>query len=261
MSLEKISPSEPWRAIAAYREALPVMEQITTEIQTSLATSSTQSLSETRITPSGSFAKYRELWRWVERLLRRAIVLCARTEDVAEGDGTTALLWPLATLYRSFGIHWPASFRPEHRSTVATLHLRAFVLRAQRVPKNVLQAKAPRWISTARSVLQEFRALLSVCTHFPRAGERNVRVEDFVDLCVAVWEADGAVGEYAGWVIDVSPSFSASRHVTHPIEPCVITNCSSYGGRRASRSTRSASTDTWRVCSPSQATPSSRRGC
>jgi hypothetical protein len=28
-------------------------------------------------------------------------------------------------------------------------------------------------------------------------------VEDFVDLCVAVWEAAGSVGEAAGWVIDV----------------------------------------------------------
>ncbi len=51
--------------------------------------------------------------------------------------------------------------------------------------------------------MQEYRAILSVSTSFPKAGERNTKVEDLVDLSVAVWEADGAVGEYAGWVIDV----------------------------------------------------------
>lgn len=34
-----------------------------------------------------------------------------------------------------------------------------------------------------------------------------MKVEDFVDLCVAVWEASGAVGDHAGWVIDVSTDF------------------------------------------------------
>ncbi|KAG6885786.1 hypothetical protein C0993_009891 [Termitomyces sp. T159_Od127] len=43
----------------------------------------------------------------------------------------------------------------------------------------------------------------NTCTSFPRAGERNLRVEDFVDLCVGIWEADGARGEGAGWVIDI----------------------------------------------------------
>lgn len=45
--------------------------------------------------------------------------------------------------------------------------------------------------------------MLNVSTKFPRAGERNVLVEEFVDLCVATWEASGAVGEHAGWVLDV----------------------------------------------------------
>ncbi|KAL4247865.1 hypothetical protein ABKN59_007479 [Abortiporus biennis] len=106
--------------------------------------------------------------------------------------------------------------RPEYRSTVLTIHLRALILRA-RSP-----LKPPRWISGARSIIQEFRGILSVSTHFPRAGERNTRVEDFVDLCVAVWEADGAIGEYAGWVLDVLwwatrstfNSFRVFRHMT-----------------------------------------------
>ena len=45
--------------------------------------------------------------------------------------------------------------------------------------------------------------MLNVSTKFPRAGERNVLVEELADLCVATWEASGAVGEHAGWVLDV----------------------------------------------------------
>lgn len=29
-------------------------------------------------------------------------------------------------------------------------------------------------------------------------------VEEFVDYCVAAWESGGAIGDQAGWVIDVS---------------------------------------------------------
>ena len=61
----------------------------------------------------------------------------------------------------------------------------------------------PSWLPEARSVIQEYRSVLNVSTKFPRAGERNVLVEEFVDLCVATWEASGAVGERAGWVLDV----------------------------------------------------------
>jgi len=56
----------------------------------------------------------------------------------------------------------------------------------------------------ARSVINGYRDVLSATTKFPRAGTRNVAVEEFVDLCVAVWESDGAVGDNAGWVIEVS---------------------------------------------------------
>jgi len=61
----------------------------------------------------------------------------------------------------------------------------------------------PSWLPEARSAIQEYRSVLNVSTKFPRAGERNVLVEELVDLCVATWEASGAVGEHAGWVLDV----------------------------------------------------------
>lgn len=49
----------------------------------------------------------------------------------------------------------------------------------------------------------------NACARFPQARERNVKVEEFVDLCVAVWKASGAAGEHAGWVIDVRRSFNS----------------------------------------------------
>ena len=52
-------------------------------------------------------------------------------------------------------------------------------------------------------MVHEYRAILDATTKFPSAGEHNVPVEEFVDLCVAVWEAGGAVGDQAAWVIDV----------------------------------------------------------
>ena len=153
---------------------------------------------------NSSFARYRELWRWVERALRRGIILGARICDVSRTDGTNGSLWQLFQQYHACSAHWPPRFRPEQRGTIAVLHLRALILRARAGPAPKPAAdRSHRWISTARSIVQEYRAILSVSTTFPKAGERNVKVEDLVNLSVAAWEADGAVGEFAGWVIDV----------------------------------------------------------
>lgn len=203
MCYERLSPPKQKEALSAYLEAIPLMDTIVTDLQGLLANTSSYNVAEVR-SPAASFARYRELWRWAERFLRRAIVLASRVCDVSIHDERNAIIWTLLDIYRKSSVHWPATFRSEQRSTVATIHVRAFVLRAQILSREAMKTKAPRWISVARSVLQELCALLSVCTRFPRAGERNVQVEDFVDLCVAVWEADGAVGEHAGWVIDVS---------------------------------------------------------
>ena len=194
MSLERTNPQDVKKALDVYLTGVPYIDDVVPIIQRSLNTTSPQVVS----TSSGSFAKFRELWRWSERLLRRAIILTAQGSTASADEAQPASFWALQNTYRACSSYWPPAFRPELRSTVATIHLRAFVLRTRELPSDALRAKTPRWISTARSVLQELRALLSVCTRFPKAGERNVRVEDFVDLCVAVWEVDGAVGEYAG---------------------------------------------------------------
>ena len=83
--------------------------------------------------------------------------------------------------------------------------------------------------------------MLNVSTMFPRAGERNVLVEEFIDLCVATWEASGAVGEHVGWVLDVRFSVRGSSINSSELRR----RC---GGQPVSHSTRIASFDTCQGC-------------
>lgn len=62
------------------------------------------------------------------------------------------------------------------------------------------------WVTEARTLMEEYRVVLAVCTSFPKAGERNRKVEEYCDGIVAVWERSGADGTDSRWVIDVSPS-------------------------------------------------------
>ncbi|TDL20474.1 hypothetical protein BD410DRAFT_790991 [Rickenella mellea] len=141
-----------------------------------------------------SFTRYRELWRWAERLLWRAIILSSRYRDL---EYTMRVF----RVYATHSPHWPASFRSAHRSTVSTLYLRALTMLAS-FPSVLFPSKVA-WTNEARSVVHEYRAILAATTHFPRAGERNMPVEEFVDLCVAVWEAGGSMADQASWVLDI----------------------------------------------------------
>ncbi|KAJ7688974.1 hypothetical protein B0H17DRAFT_1067381 [Mycena rosella] len=216
MSLEKLFPSEPDKALEVYSTALPLLA--ITESELVSASSPIGASGKLNFT---SFIRFRELWRWVEYIIWRAVTVGARICDVHRED-THNVLWTWLAHYSTCSSYWPSNFRPAHRCTISVLYLRALVLRnANRLPPADV-GKPPPWLHTARSVIQEYRAILSVCTRFPRAGQRNVKVEEFVDLCVAVWEASGAVGDYAGWVIDVLwwatrmtfNSFRILRHMT-----------------------------------------------
>ena len=197
MSLERLRPHKQREALEALNHALPLLTKIETEI-TSIPPANTLPASGTGHANINytSFSTFRELWRWVSRLLWRATVIAARTNTN---------LWTWLSHYSACSQYWPANFRPKHRSAINTVYLRALVLSS---PSSLVQdrrsGKLPPWLHTARTVINEYRAILAVSTRFPKAGERNVKVEEFVDLCVAVWEVSGAVGGYAGWVIDVS---------------------------------------------------------
>lgn len=226
MCYEKLS--QPEKAIQAYSSALPLLSIIEFEIPRTFTPT---------YSSSASFESYCELWRWTERLMFRAICLLSRFCYLDDKDD---LIWTMFTHYHTCSAHWPAKFCAGHRSTVAVLHLQALVIRFQTSStiatstSSLLSAKQSQWQSTARSVINEYRTILDSCTSFPKAGERNVKVEDFVDLCVAVWETSGAMSDRVHWVLDVRcvswsligsliPSrFSGGRHASPSIHTVYI---------------------------------------
>ncbi|KAK1228134.1 hypothetical protein PQX77_008817 [Marasmius sp. AFHP31] len=217
MANEKLYPTDPQKSLDIYAASFPILTIIESELVSPTNTNPTPS-SGGKIDFT-SFTQFREVWRWVERLLWRAIVLGARILDIhhshehghgnAEGCRKNDSIWTWLGHYTSCSVYWPSSFRTAHRATISVLYLRALVLRyspspsSPSSPSSITPSPPPPWMHTARSVIQEYRAILSVSTTFPKAGERNRKVEDFVDLCVSVWEASGGVGEYTGWVLDV----------------------------------------------------------
>jgi hypothetical protein len=219
MAHERLSPREPQKALKSYRVALPFLTIAESEISAVLPNTLPPVSSGVGKIEFPSFTRFRELWRWIERLIWRAVVLTSQTCNI-DDDRQEDSIWTWLMHYMACSAHWPATFRTRHRSVISVLHLHALVLHAKSSPHtanaNTLAApsspstvrptkarRPPLWVHTARSVIQEYRAILTVSTCFPRAGEHNVKVENFVDLCVAVWEASGEVGDYAGWVIDV----------------------------------------------------------
>lgn len=205
MSHETLSPEEPANALSVYTAALPLLTTVTSMIPPNSAAPTSQGKLDFT-----SFSTFRELWRWVERLLSRTIILAARLSKIAtekeEQNDEEPLLWTTLKHHSECSKYWPPTFRTRHRLTILTIHLRSYICHksSPSSPSSSAYIKPPPWLHQARSVINEFRSILNVSTKFPKAGERNVQVEEFVDLCVAVWEAAGSVGEDAGWVIDVS---------------------------------------------------------
>ena len=204
MSHEKLHPSDLQGSLDIYLSASILIDTLEAEVPRTAPTASSPNPQ-----PS-SYTQYLELWRWVERLLWRTVVVAVRVST----DELT-----LSALFRQYftcSSHWIPSFRPQHRSTVSTLFLHFVISQARAAKGSSPDFGPPSWLPEARSVIQEYKSVLNVGTKFPRAGERNVLVEEFVDLCVATWEAAGAVGEHAGWVIDVRFSACGSSTYSDP---------------------------------------------
>jgi hypothetical protein len=83
-----------------------------------------------------------------------------------------------------------------------TLHMRCLCLVPPGSPEFSMGKQA--WRSEARRAAQELKVILDYTTEFPRAGEINHRVLDFVDLCVASWEKGGYDPGQIPWIVDVS---------------------------------------------------------
>ncbi|KAA1470851.1 hypothetical protein DENSPDRAFT_836753 [Dentipellis sp. KUC8613] len=235
MCYEILTPEEPDKTLSVYLNAVQNLPTLEAEISRTSPPNPlpTTGTGQARLEYT-SFTRYRELWRWVERLLWRAIIIASRVCHLGGSD--ESILWSLFAHYQTCSAHWPPTFRTEHRSTIYTLYLRALVLRSRLpglppLPSNAsvssaaLDPTTAAWLPAARRAVRDYRDILSVCTHFPRAGERNVKVEEFVDMCVAVWEASGAAGEHAGWVVDIlwwatRLTFNSHRVFRHMVRVC-----------------------------------------
>lgn len=188
--MEKLKQEE--EALIAYEAALPLLRNLRI-----VDTAPTQTSNQ----PHPSFGKYRELWRWAERLLWRAACLASKYASIQRAMA-------VFRVYASQAQFFPSHFRPNHRGVVTALHLQGLLLTSPgstNAPRNQTRLA---WITEARTLLAEYRLVLAASTVFPRAGERNVKVEEYCDALVAVWERSGARGNDAGWVIEVSYSYS-----------------------------------------------------
>ncbi|KAN0125978.1 hypothetical protein V8E52_001185 [Russula decolorans] len=212
MSLEKLSPTDTSTILSAYLSATQALSTIEGNFSPSIPPNALHSPSSGTVhVIDPSFTRYRELWRWVECLLRRAIITASRTCSL-NGE-QESILWTLFSQYQTYSTYWPQTFRAKHRSTVSVLFIRALVLRArltEHLP-SILHAHfrpansdVPVTPSTvARRAIQDYRDVLNSSTRFPKAGECNIQVEDLTDLCVAVWEAGGSKSSDAAWVMDI----------------------------------------------------------
>lgn len=283
MALEHLHPTSPSIALQTYCSVLPHLFPSLKSQFPHISLLPNLSHQNHKLSSSSSskldftvFHQLRELWRWVERIIWRAVVLCANVYDVRKGwkgdeksDSTDQQgeegnsLWIWLSHYAHYSAYWPSTFRTSHRSTIASIHLRALILLHRPSPSpslsipstpsspysllplplpKSLKKSSPVWLNQARQVIQDYQAILGVSTTFPRAGTRNVKVEEFVDLCVAVWEVyvfGGGRGE-VGWVIDVSIIFFSTCFPSKIIQ----TTYRSYGGQPALHSTPQESYDT-----------------
>ncbi|KAF7986875.1 hypothetical protein HWV62_12618 [Athelia sp. TMB] len=200
MSHERLGAASA--ALASYRSAISIIIRILA----SVPPTSSPSTSRARM-------EHKELWGWVERLLFRAIALSAT-------QGADADMWQFLGEYRQCAARWSPTFRPVHRGIIARLHMRALILALRATPSspfsdavpipNSTQAQDRQRRKDLRAVATDYRAVLSSTTKFPKAGERNTGVEEYVDLCVAGWQAaygggkaGGGGEEGAGWVVDI----------------------------------------------------------
>ncbi|KIJ19610.1 hypothetical protein PAXINDRAFT_8095 [Paxillus involutus ATCC 200175] len=84
----------PEKAIQVYSISTPLLDIIEFQVPRALPTQS-------------SFAQYRELWRWVERLILRAITLLARVRHLDDQEG---LIWTFFVLKCSLTTYLPSHF-------------------------------------------------------------------------------------------------------------------------------------------------------
>lgn len=130
---------------------------------------------------------------------------------------------PYLQTYCSYAHRWTIPFRPRGVGIVHTLLLTSLALAPPfALPSSLtitnpvlLPSSLPRssWHRQAQSTADFYLKVLDASTKFPRAGEKNEHIHDFVDLCIAIWERGGCLESEAPWVIDIL--WWATRYTFH----------------------------------------------
>lgn len=145
---------------------------------------------------------------------------------------------PYLRAYRRYCSHWPVTFRPLGTGLINTLLTIALCQTTPfPIPHNLsisnpsthtssadnadayssapttaatsetghhsINTSRAQWYRECRAIAEDYQKVLGAATQFPRAGERNVDVENFVDLVMGVWERGGCVEGETEWIIEV----------------------------------------------------------
>ncbi len=196
--------SAPQQALECYCAALTLLLQIPDfQRAHAFAFLSDTPPSTTQASPrtAPAFPAYRESLRWISTALCRGAVLSARG---AQHDVTLRWLRD----YHAFAHAWPASFRPRQRMFMLNLYMRALHAacpadRHALVPpeyqwstqinlgETATGSAHQIWTREVRQAMQHGQELLAATTSFPRAGEVNGPVTDYIKGCVALWQKGG----------------------------------------------------------------------
>lgn len=221
------------RALEAYREATNLFASLP-----DLTRSFNESFLNTEpslLRQPSSFSTYREAHRWISRALSRGTVISARSTHLH-----TTLAF--ARTYHLIAREWPTSFRPRQRQVMLSIYLR--VLHAAYMPYPALPPKkgtrwfvfdkefpakgsmADIWLRESRAVMSQGQRLLNETTKFPKAGEVNWLVVNFIQRCVELWERSGLLEQEARetiklmwWAMNLTfQSHSLLRHLTRLLQ-------------------------------------------
>ena len=197
---EKRVPVDNEKALTAYSKAISRMATIQFSKPTGI--SPTHHIWQSHPPPSPSndiFTSYRELHRWSQLTLFRAVVLSSRMCSLMDTI-------QVARQHRHHSVagNWPVTFRNQHRIIVLNLHLRALIrISCQRKDGSGITER----MNEAKAVANDYKSLLEYSTRFPKAGERNEQVEEFTHILFAFWSANGFRPEWSDWIIEVSHCF------------------------------------------------------
>ncbi|KAI6043630.1 hypothetical protein EDC04DRAFT_2890779 [Pisolithus marmoratus] len=207
-------PTNPERAIEAYAVALPLLSIIEFETLRAPDAQSSQALF---VHCRGTMAVGRTTH------VSRHHSHCACTAFGRAGGLDMDVLHALPSVWRLLDTNVQILSSVHRCRPPSPCSLLKHRIPSEQVPVEYLLAASdtPTMVTRGAFRRKRLRSILDKCTRFPRAGERNVKVEDFVDLCVAFGKQAVDVGQgglgyrYPWWATKLTfNSYRIFRHMS-----------------------------------------------